>query len=124
MAWDPRTKPPADLCPRKYCFHWVAPGGAADISGRSYRTLQEAVTRRDDWVEFPQGGCACTFGVCTRLDPVAGDRDWYESCEPALAQDGLPWFYFISAIDNLDPELHEQYLQESRELWGEDQRHT
>ena len=93
------------------------------MSGRLYRSFQEAFTCRDDWVELEQGGCSCTFGVCTRLDPLAGDRDWYEPCEPALERDGLPWFYFIPSIDQLVPELHERYLRESQALWeGEEDR--
>lgn len=96
---------------------WVPPGGPADMSGRSYDSFQEAVTRRDDWVEFPQGGCSCSIGLCTRIDPFGGDRDWYEPCEPALERDGLPWFYFIPSIDKLAPEFHERYLRESQALW-------
>ena len=89
------------------------------MSGRLYNSVQEAITHRDDWVEFPQGGCRCSFGLCTRLDHVAGDRDWYEPCEPELERDGLPWFYFTASIDKLVPHLHEQYLRESRALWGD-----
>lgn len=117
MSWDKHTKPPADFCPGRYCFMWVPPGGPADMSGRSYDSFQEAVTRRDDWVEFPQGGCSCSIGLCTRIDPFGGDRDWYEPCEPALERDGLPWFYFIPSIDKLAPEFHERYLRESQALW-------
>jgi hypothetical protein len=118
MTWDKHTKPPADLCPEIYCFHWVPAGGAADLSGRTYSSFQEAVTRRADWIEFPQGGCGCGFGVCTRMDKVAGDHDWYESDNLALKQDGLPWFYFIPSTDNLRTEFHESYLRESQALWG------
>jgi hypothetical protein len=121
MAWDKHTKPPGDFCPGKYCVQWVPPGGAADLSGRTCRSFQDAITRRADWTEFPQGGCGCGFGVCTRLDPVAGDHDWYEPCKPALERDGLPWFYFIPSLDDLAPEFHERYLRESRALWGGDQ---
>ncbi len=118
MGWDKHTKPPANICPGRYCFMWVPPGGAADMSGRSYRSFQEAITWRDDRVEFPHGGCSCSFGLCTRLDPVAGDRDWYEPFERALEQDGLPWFYFTPSIETLIPELHERYLRESQAMWG------
>ena len=88
------------------------------MSGRSYRSVREALARRDGWVEFPRGGCSCTSGVCTRLDPVAGGRDWYEPCGPDLERDGLPWFYFIPSADKLAAEFRERYLQESRALWG------
>ncbi|HZY87206.1 MAG TPA: hypothetical protein VFE78_20385 [Gemmataceae bacterium] len=99
---------------------WVPPGGVADMSGRANASLKEALTRQDGWVEFPQGGCSCTFGRCTRLAPAEGDHDWYEPCEPALERDGLPWFYFIPSVEMLAPELHERYLRESRELWGDE----
>jgi hypothetical protein len=119
MEWDKHTKPPVEVCPGKYCFHWVEPGGAADMTGRLHGSFEEALARRDEWTAFPQGGCACKFGVCTRLDPVTGDYDWYEPHEPALERDGLPWFYFIPSVAKLVPELQEQYLRESKALWGE-----
>ncbi len=118
MTWDKHTRPPADFCPGRYCFQWVPPGGAADMSGRTYRSFREAIARRDGWVDFPQGGCGCGVGLCTRLDPVDGDSDWYEPCELALERDGLPWFYFIPSVEKLAPEFHERYLGESQALWG------
>jgi len=118
MAWDKRRKPPADFCPGRYCFQWIPPGGAADMSGRSYRSVQESLSSRDGWVEFPDGGCACTFGACNRLDPVAGDHDWYAPCEPTLEGDGLPWFYFIPSAEGLTPESAARYERESQALWG------
>ena len=59
-----------------------------------------------------------------RIDPIASDDDWYEPCEPALEQDGLPWFYFIPSVDKLHSQFHEQYIRESGELWGDDQKGT
>lgn len=120
MGWDKHIKPPADFCPGRYCFFWVPPGGIADMSGHIYRSLAEAMRRSDGLVDFPLGGCACSFGLCTRLDPIAGDHDWYEPCEPALKNDGLPWFYFVPSVERLEPKLHEQYLRESQELWGDE----
>ena len=118
MPWDKQTKPPADFCPGKYCFHWVPSGGAKDLTGRTYSSFQEAITRRADWSEFPQGGCGCGFGICTRMNPVTGDHDWYEPNEPAMERDGLPWFYFIPSTDKLVQDLHKPYLLESQALWG------
>lgn len=46
------------------------------MSGRAYSSLEEALSTRDRWVEFPGGGCSCR-AVCSRMDPVAGDDDWY-----------------------------------------------
>ena len=90
------------------------------MSGRSYRSVQEALTRSDGWVRFPRGGCSCSSGLCTRLEPVAGNRDWYEPFEPELERDGLPWFYFIASPNELVRDSRERYLRESRELWGEE----
>lgn len=118
MAWDKHCKPPVDVCPKQYCFLWVPPGGSADLTGRLHNSLAEAIKLWDDSTEFPDGGCRCQFGVCTRLDTVAGDHDWYEPNEPALKRDGLPWFYFIPSTDKLVQECHERYLRESQALWG------
>jgi hypothetical protein len=120
MEWDKHAKPPAHVCPRRYCFHWVPLGGTADMSGRTYHSFEEAIARRDGRTEVPDGGCGCAFGLCTRLDPVNGDQDWYEPFEPALEQVGLPWFYFIPSVDRLAPEFRDEYLRESQAIWGDD----
>lgn len=39
--------------------------------------------------------CGCSFGLCTRLDPINGDHDWYEPNEPQLKKDRLPEDYFV-----------------------------
>lgn len=124
MTWDKHKKPPGDVCPERYCFHWSPPGGAADLSGQTSASFQEAITRRDDWVEFPQGGCSCGFGLCIRHDPVAGDHDWYEPEEWVLERGGLPWFYFIPSVEDVDPESREEYLRESQALWGDGKEST
>lgn len=118
MTWDKHTKPPADVCPQGYCFFWMPAGGRADISRRLYDSVEDALAH-GDWVEFPEGGCNCRWGVCRRFDPVGGDRDWYEPCEPHLERDGLPWFYFVPTVDKLTPDLRDEYLRESQKLWGE-----
>lgn len=100
MEWDKKTKPPADICPGKYCFSWVSAAGAAAMLG------------------LVKEGCPYWSGVCSRNDQVAGDVDLYEPHEPQLEEDGLPWFYFISSTQNLVPQLHEAYLRESQILWG------
>jgi hypothetical protein len=64
--------------------------------------------------------CGCSFGVCTRLDPVHGDDDWYEFHGPNLRAAGLPWFYFIPSADDLVEGLRDEYLEKSRALWGDD----
>jgi len=118
MSWDKHRKPPADACPEGYCFHWIPPGGAADYSGNEYVSVDEALTARSDWTEFPTGGCGCRFGACTRSHVSDDARDWYEPNEPALQKDGLPWFYFIPCSESLVPERREEYLRESALLWG------
>ena len=101
--------PPSNVCPERYCFFWLEPGGSADISARVYSSLDEALNE-GVFTPFPEGGCRCRFGVCTRLRGATGQRvhqpglrrpvpardvrDWYEPCEPALERDGLPHDYF------------------------------
>lgn len=119
MEWNKHTRPPPSVCPQRYCFHWVPPGGAADMSGRAYDTFAEAITPREDWVKFPDGGCGCCFGKCSRIEPGPDASDWYEAETYNLKEAGLPWFYFISSLANLIEERHEEYLRESRELWGD-----
>lgn len=118
MASDKNSKPPADICPEKYCFHWVTPGGKKQMSGRPYGSLEEALSTGEGWVPSPHGGCGATMGRCSRLDPTGGDRDWYEPCELELKRGDLPWFYFIPSAEKLVPELRDRYLRESRKLWG------
>jgi hypothetical protein len=74
-----------------------------------------------NWAMWPDGGCACPFGRCTRLDAVTGDADFYESHGLNLARTGLPWFYF-NTLENLQDEFHEQFLRESEQLWGSAER--
>jgi hypothetical protein len=82
MRWNPNERPPPNVCPERYCFFWIPPGGRAHQKGR--------------WVSFPEGGCSCSLGICTRLPGAKGERDYYEPCEPELDADGLPHTYFIS----------------------------
>jgi hypothetical protein len=118
MVWDKDQKPPADVCPGRYCFHWVTPGGFANMSGRAYASPRDALADRGAWVAFPEGGCSFSRGTCTRLDPASGDRDGYESCGPELERDGLPWFYFYPSAAGLNPRSAARYRRESEALWG------
>ncbi len=63
-------------CPKDKCFHWIPPGGAADMSGGTYQNLQESFDK-GKWVKFPIGGCSCTFGKCIRIHPD-GEADFFE----------------------------------------------
>ena len=90
------------------------------MSNRTYDTFEEATTPQDDWVEFPSGGCGCIFGRCSRDESAVGGRDWYEPHEWALEEDDLPWFYFIASLNNLALESHDEFLAESKILWGDE----
>ena len=118
MRWELNVRPPSNVCPEHYCFHWVTPGGKSSPPGRVYSSREEMFRDSVNWPEWPNGGCGCTFGVCRLADPVAGTEDWYEPHEPRLERDGLPWFYF-STYQNLSPEFHERFLQEAVLIWGE-----
>ena len=89
------------------------------MSGRSYDTLAEAVADPDGMVRFPDGGCGCWLGRCSRDKLGAGECDKYEPHELTLEQDGLPWFYFIASADHLASEFREEFLKESKALWGD-----
>ena len=119
--WDKHKKPPAEVCPGLYCYHWIMPGGSADMSRRIHGSVEEALSGSSGWQVFPDGGCSCSFGLCSRLDPVHSTKDWYEPCEPFLERDDLPWFYFTPSGYKLSPEKHEKYLLESQALWGNEE---
>jgi hypothetical protein len=113
-TWNLATKPPATTCPQHYCFFWREAGDWT--SPGLYLNLEEALQNLQPVQRI---GCGCSFGRCTRLEPVNGDHDWYEPAEPILEQDGLPWFYFIPSPDKL-AELREKYIVESEALWGKE----
>lgn len=48
MTWDPSECPPSDVCREYYCCHWVEPGGSVDLTGRTYDSIEEAITVRRD----------------------------------------------------------------------------
>jgi hypothetical protein len=63
-------------CPKDGCFHWITPGGAADMSGKLHQSVQDSF-KDGEWVKFPDGGCSCTWGKCTRLHED-GENDFFE----------------------------------------------
>lgn len=113
INWQPQEKPPAGICPQKYCFFWKekdswsAPG--------LYENLQEALQNAQ---LISEGQCGCSWGICLRLNPLASERDLYEPHEPFLEYDGLPWFYFIPHPSTLRGESRQKYILESEKLWG------
>ena len=115
--WLPQIRPPRTVCPEEFCFHWCSTGGWAEMSGKAFTSVRDAM-RSGTTVHFPDGGCACSFGLCTRKDPVNGDHDWYEPHEPRLRDAGLPWFYFIPGPGKLVPERRAEYEREAGRLWN------
>jgi hypothetical protein len=107
------SKPDALICPREYCFHWVAPGG--DFAPGLSDDLDSALGRA---VPSDTGRCSCTFGACVRSEPAGQNRDWYEPHEPNLLAAGLPWFYFIPDPYGIVSRLRKRYVRESELLWG------
>ncbi len=52
-------------CPKEKCFFWIKPGGSADMSGKRYGNIQEAL-KKGKFTPFPDGGCSCTK-KCSRI---------------------------------------------------------
>ncbi len=117
--WNLYVKPPADECPEDFCFNW-APKGSF-VSPGVHRNVTESLKAL---VPVSEGQCFCPFGFCRRLYPHPTLHDWYEPNEPELERHGLPWFYFIPSLNGLREDLKEEYIRESRRLWGKDQPHT
>jgi hypothetical protein len=112
-TFDLLRKPPALLCPQRYCFFWSETGGwAAD---GLYASLDEALEQMEP---VAQGGCRCAFGLCQRADAINGVRDYHEPHEPRLDESGLPWFYFITTPMDVMDDLKEIYIRDSEQLWG------
>ena len=118
MKWEPSKKPPSDVCPKTFCFHWAERGDRIDPSGGEYDTFEQAVAAAQTVVFAAQ--CACVFGECSRAVPSRENRDWYEPNERLLREAGLPWFYFIPGPEHVGAEFRERYLAESAALWGAD----
>jgi len=116
MTWNPRTKPPSDVCPERFCFHWAERGDRIDTSGGEYDTFEGAVSAARTVVFAAQ--CGCVFGTCTRAVPSSENRDWYEPNGRVLETADLPWFYFIAGPESVAAEFRERYVTESTELWG------
>ena len=106
MNFDIKQKPDPAVCPCQFCFFWSAANGkqrGRSVEERLYTT---------------EGKCWCDFGICIRLNPEEGDRDWYSTDNPDLEEAGLPWFYFIPSPDSLVPHARDKYIADSEALWG------
>lgn len=88
------------------------------MSRRLYDSLTEALADSDAFVPFPDGGCSCSLGPCSRLSRAPDAKDMYEPDEPALARAGLPWFYFVRE-ELLTRRHRRQFRREARALWGD-----
>lgn len=109
--WKPGIKPPQYICPQEFCFHWRAEGDF--FASGLHENLEEALK---EMKPIEKSQCGCSFGKCIRDKNYAGDRDWYEPCEPALDERGLPWFYFICNTEGLNPEDRKAYQEYFNEL--------
>jgi hypothetical protein len=117
IQWRAEIKPPSHICPQHYCWHWIKAG--SHFAPGFHDSLDEA------WSEtkpIAVNSCEVTFnfGHCSRTGEENNIGDFYEPNEPALAKDGLPWFYFIPSTKSLVPELHAEYISESEALWGKE----
>jgi hypothetical protein len=115
MSWNPRVKPPSDVCPERFCFLWAEKGDRIDPSGGEYDTFEQAVAAAQTVVSA--GQCGCVLGTCSRAVPSPENRDWYEPNERLLETAGLPWFYFIANPESVAAEFRERYVSEAAELW-------
>jgi hypothetical protein len=112
--WDPKVKPPPpSVCPQRFCFLWREAGDT--FAAGLYSTVEQALEAS---TTITESHCGCAFGLCTRLDPVHGDHDWYEPDEPHLSEARLPWFYFITGPENVADEERNEYIRAAFELWG------
>jgi|SRR5688572_17544129 len=111
----PKEKPSPAECPRRFCFFWLEKGSrfAEGLYDSLQKAIKHAAFMQDDL-------CGCTFGVCKRLDPVNGKKDWHEPNDLELEKAGLPLFYFIAAPESVDIESREEYIRDSETLWGEE----
>ena len=112
MRYNPEEKPDPTVCPRQFCFFWQPSN-----HWQRGRTAEERLYATE-------GKCLCEFGLCTRLDAERGDRDWYESDGPDLAEAGLPWFYFYASPASITERngMREKYINDSEALWGREQQ--
>jgi hypothetical protein len=115
--WNKKEKPQLNICPERYCFCWVPPGGKADISGKVYDSFEEAVEASNNGVTFLKGGCAAPFGPCRRETKKSEDDDCYEPFESVLNKDGLPQLFFCDP-ENLIDECVDEYNSMAKKLWG------
>jgi hypothetical protein len=108
-----KEKPDPRICPREFCFHWLAKGDF------SHAGLQEnLIYAHECAVEVKSAGCGCSFGVCIRFDSKVGIHDLYEPNEPKIEAAALPWFYFISSPEQLYGISKRNYILQSEALWG------
>lgn len=116
MKWEPKRKPPPQVCAQRYCFNWLEKGD--EFTPGLHDSFEQALTK----VRPVTASCCSltsTLGVCSRTGNEKNDGDLYEPNEPALAKDRLPWFYFIPSPENLVLESRARYVRESEALWGQ-----
>src|SRR5690606_13677091 len=60
--WIPSVKPPANVCPEKFCFYWTEAGAFVTPIGKLYATVQDAFP---DLVRVDQASCRLGPGHCS-----------------------------------------------------------
>jgi hypothetical protein len=107
--------PNPDCCPEQYCFVWCPPGGTVDLSGREYKTFEEAVAAAKTGTTLPDGGCGSIWPC--RRSGVVDAPDRYEPMESILDRDGIPHMFFCT-LEGLAEEFHDEFTAMNRKLWG------
>lgn len=97
-VWNPREEPPALVCPRRFCFNFLASGNR--YAPGLHQDLESALA-----LAKPVSGDHCKgwFGRCRRLGDGTGTHDFYEPCEPELHRAGLPDDYFRKFPSSSEP---------------------
>lgn len=67
--WNPYVKPPADECPEEFCFNWAPEG--SEVALGVYPNVAESL----------KALVPVSEGMCRRLYPHPGLRDYYEPDE-------------------------------------------
>lgn len=104
LTWEKNTRPDLTVCPKHFCFFWHEKGDW--VAKGIYANVEEAM---GNMVKVDKSQCGFHYGCCTREKQVEGAKDYYEPCEPALAQVDLPAFFFNNPAWNKSAEDRNAY---------------